>query len=278
MEYRHAVSRGDIKSEGDKYMSASRRQTNGVYTVEVVAPMNYVASLAPSAADTGTGVRVPLATSSFSGVGGGHSAVSPSPCGAASTCAGSETSARCSGPTNTSPFGVSATGSRGSSVTDVDTGTCDDNDGDVPFTFTGADVGGSPSAGSGVGERGTTTCLNPPGFSCSGGGDAGDEMGGAVVPRESMPLMRSFEKSEVRFVGAGTGARGTAPSGTLLGGNGSGGGRVGVVGRGETAALVARLSATSVSRRAVGAPAVFSTVNFSCRWRASVSKLQWGHS
>ena len=75
--------------------------------------------------------------------------------------------------------------------------------------------------------------------------------------------MRSFEKSEGRFVGAGKAARAAAPSGTLLEGNGRGEGGVGVVGRGETGAEVTRLSATSVSRRAVGAPAVLRTVNFS---------------
>ncbi len=79
-----------------------------------------------------------------------------------------------------------------------------------------------------------------------------------------MPLMRSFGKSGARFVGVGTGAR-AALSWTLLEGYGSGEGGVGVVGRGETAAVETRLSATSVSRRAVGAPAVLSTVNFSCR-------------
>ena len=77
------------------------------------------------------------------------------------------------------------------------------------------------------------------------------------------------------------GGRVGPPSGTLLGGKGSGDGGVGDVGRGEeggaagvvVVVVVTRLSATSVSRRAVGAPAVLSTVNFSCRYRASVSKL-----
>ena len=107
------------------------------------------------------------------------------------------------------------------------------------------------------------TCLNPPCFSCTCGGGAGGGAGadGAVVPRESMPLKRSFEKSEGRFVSV---AR-PPPSGTLLGGNGRGEGGVGVVGRGETGAVATRLSATSVSRRAVGAPAVLSTANFSCK-------------
>lgn len=94
--------------------------------------------------------------------------------------------------------------------------------------------------------------------------------GGTVVLllRESMPLMRSFEKSEGRFVSVAPGraAAAAAPRGTLLGGSGNGEDGVGVVGRGETGgAVVTRLSATSVSRRAVGAPAVLSTVNFSCR-------------
>ena len=44
--------------------------------------------------------------------------------------------------------------------------------------------------------------------------------------RESMPLKRSFEKSEGRFVRAGPGAR-AAPSGTWLEGNGNGEGGVG---------------------------------------------------
>jgi hypothetical protein len=98
-----------------------------------------------------------------------------------------------------------------------------------------------------------------------------------------MPLKRSFEKSEGRFVSiAPPGRAAWPPSGTLLGGKGSGDGGVGVVGRGKeggavepvvVVVVVTRLSATSVSRRAVGAPAVLSTVNFSCRYRASVSKL-----
>ena len=96
--------------------------------------------------------------------------------------------------------------------------------------------------------------------------------GGAVVLlllRESIPLMRSFEKSEGRFVNVAPGRAAdaaTAPRGTLLGGSGNGEVGVGVVGRGEMGcAVVTRLSATSVSRRAVGAPAVLSTANFSCR-------------
>ena len=92
--------------------------------------------------------------------------------------------------------------------------------------------------------------------------------GGAAVLlllRESIPLMRSFEKSEGRFVSVAPG-RAAALRGTLLGGSGSGEVGVGVVGRGEMGcAVVTRLSATSVSRRAVGAPAVLSTANFSCR-------------
>ena len=99
----------------------------------------------------------------------------------------------------------------------------------------------------------------------TGGGSGG---GGSVVPRESMPLRRSFEKSEPRFGGACTGERGE-PSGMLLGGRDSGddgaGIGVGVVGRGVMGALEARLSATSVSRTAVGVPGAFRTENFSCR-------------
>jgi hypothetical protein len=92
----------------------------------------------------------------------------------------------------------------------------------------------------------------------------GAGVGGVVLLHESMPLMHSFEKSEGRFVSVVAGH--PAPlSGTLLVGSGSGEGGVGVVGRGETGAVVTRLSATSVSRRAVGVPAVFSTVNFSCK-------------
>lgn len=83
-----------------------------------------------------------------------------------------------------------------------------------------------------------------------------------------MPLRRSFENKEGRFVGACAAERGE-PSGMLLGGRDSGddgvGAGVGVVGRGEVGALVTRLSATSVSRTAVGVPGAFSTENFSCR-------------
>jgi hypothetical protein len=84
-----------------------------------------------------------------------------------------------------------------------------------------------------------------------------------------MPLRRSFEKSEARFVGGCTGERGD--SGMLVGGRESGddgvivGVGVGVVGRGDTGAVAARLSATRVSRTAVGVPGAFSTENFSCR-------------
>ncbi len=97
-------------------------------------------------------------------------------------------SAGCSELTHTSPFGISATGSRRRSVADVDTGPHDDGD-DAPLT--GTAVGGFPSAGSGTGERGTTI---PPSFSYTGGRDEGDETSGEVVPRESMPLIRSFEE------------------------------------------------------------------------------------
>jgi hypothetical protein len=88
--------------------------------------------------------------------------------------------------------------------------------------------------------------------------------GGAVLLRESMSLMRSFEKSEGRFVSVVAG-RPVPPRGTLLEGSGRGEGGVGVVGHGETGAVATCLSAMSVSRRAVGALAVLSTVNFSCR-------------
>jgi hypothetical protein len=76
--------------------------------------------------------------------------------------------------------------------------------------------------------------------------------------------MHSFEKSEGRFVSVVAG-RPAPLSRTLLVGSGSGEGGVGVVGRGETGAVVTRLSATSVSRRAVGVLAVFSMVNFLCK-------------
>jgi hypothetical protein len=83
-----------------------------------------------------------------------------------------------------------------------------------------------------------------------------------------MPLRRSFEKSEGRFVGGCTAERGE-PSGMFVGGRDSGDDGVvvgvGVVGRGDTGAVTALLSATSVSRTAVGVPGAFSTENFSCR-------------
>jgi len=64
------------------------------------------------------------------------------------------------------------------------------------------------------------SCLNPPCFSCAGtGGGAGAVAGGCVLLRESMPLKRSFEKSEARFAGAGAPERGE-PSGILVGGKG----------------------------------------------------------
>ena len=107
------------------------------------------------------------------------------------------------------------------------------------------------------------------GIEIGGGGGCGC---GCVVPRESMPLRRSFEKSEGRFVGGCTAERGE-PSGMLVGGRESGdvgvdvgaGIGVGVVGRGDKGALATRLSATSVSRTAVGVPGAFSTENFSCK-------------
>ena len=135
------------------------------------------------------------------------------------------------------------------------------------------------SAGSGVGDRSSATCLNPPCFSwvsigvgivaaieTGGVGGSADCGCGCVVPRESMPLRRSFEKNVVRFVGACTAERGE-PSGMLLGGRDSGDdgvfAGVGVVGRGDMGAEATRLSATSVSRTAVGVPGAFSTENFS---------------
>lgn len=114
------------------------------------------------------------------------------------------------------------------------------------------------------------------GIEIGGGGGCGC---GCVVPRESMPLRRSFEKSEVRFVGGCTAERGE-PSGMLVGGRESGDDGVvvgvGVVGRGVTGAVATRLSATSVSSTAVGVPGAFSTENLSCRWCASVSNLWLG--
>ena len=81
-----------------------------------------------------------------------------------------------------------------------------------------------------------------------------------------MPFRRSFEKREVRFVGGCTAECGE-PSEMLVGGRESGddGVVVGVGGRGDTGAVAARLSATSVSKTAVGVPGAFSTENFSCR-------------
>lgn len=102
------------------------------------------------------------------------------------------------------------------------------------------------------------------GIEIGGGGGCGC---GCVVPRESMPLRRSFEKSEGRFVGGCTAGRGD--SGMLVGGRERGDDDVvvgvGVVGRGDTGAVATRLSATSVSRTAVGVPGAFSTENFSCK-------------
>jgi len=105
------------------------------------------------------------------------------------------------------------------------------------------------------------------GIEIGGGGGCGC---GCVVLRESMPLRRSFEKSEVRFVGGCTAERGE-PSDMLVGGRESGddgvvvGAGVGVVGRGDKGAVATRLSATSVSRTAVGVPGAFSTENLSCK-------------
>ena len=89
-------------------------------------------------------------------------------------------------------------------------------------------------------------------------------VGGRVALRESMPLSRSFEKSEGRFVSIGAVVRGE-PSGTLVGGSGSDddGAFVGVTGRGDEGVAPNRLSATSVSSTAVGMPGVFSAENFS---------------
>ena len=138
------------------------------------------------------------------------------------------------------------------------------------------------STGSGAGESSAETCLYPPCFSCAGtgggaGAEAGIELGGSVELRESMPLKRSFEKGDGRFVGGAGAAERGEPSGTVVGGRDSGndGVGVGVEGRGDEAAVAARLSATSVSRTAVGIPGVFSPENFSCRYRASVSNLYW---
>ena len=133
------------------------------------------------------------------------------------------------------------------------------------------------STGSGVGERSTEACLYPACFSCAGAGaEVGVAVGGRVALRESMPLRRSFEKSEGRFVSVGAATRGE-PSGTLVGGSGSGddGAFVGVTGRGDEGVEPTRLSATSVSSTAVGMPGVFSAENFSCRYRASVRSLDW---
>ena len=108
------------------------------------------------------------------------------------------------------------------------------------------------------------------GIEIGGVGSCGCSCGcGCVVPSESMPLRRSFEKSEGRCVGGCTAERGD--SGMFIGGRESGDDGVivdvgvGVVGRGDTGAAAARLSATSVSRTAVGVPGAFSTENFSCR-------------
>ena len=98
-------------------------------------------------------------------------------------------------------------------------------------------------------------------------------VGGSVEFRDNMFLKRSFENSDGRFVG-GPGAVGRGePSGTSVGGSGSGDAGVGAVGLGGETAKATRLSATSVSRTAVGVPGAFSTENFSCRYRASVSNL-----
>jgi hypothetical protein len=150
----------------------------------------------------------------------------------------------------------------------------------------GTDIGDDGSSrcfstGSGAGESSAETCLYPPCFSCVGtggggaGAEAGLEAGGSVELRESMPLRRSFEKSDGRFVGGAGAVERDEPSETLVGGSGSGddGAGVGVEGRGDEATVATRLSATSVSRTAVGVPGAFSTENFSCRYRASVSNL-----
>lgn len=104
------------------------------------------------------------------------------------------------------------------------------------------------------------------GIEIGGGGGCGC---GCVAPRERMPFRRSFEKREVRFVGGCAAARGGEPSGMLVGGRESGDDGVivgvGVVGRGDPGAVATRLSATSVSRTAVGVPGALSTENFSCR-------------
>jgi hypothetical protein len=87
-----------------------------------------------------------------------------------------------------------------------------------PFGDLGKGPRGSPFTG-GVGESSTTTCLNPPCFSWGAGAGTGmgAGAGGAVLLRESMPLMRSFEKSEGRFVSVVVG-RPVAAEGNVAGG------------------------------------------------------------
>ena len=78
--------------------------------------------------------------------------------------------------------------------------------------------------------------------------------------------MRSLEKIEGWFLGGVRGANDDL-SETLPGGRGSGDHGMGMefVGRGDPRALATRLSATRVSRRAVGAPATLRTADFSCQ-------------
>ena len=119
MEYHHEVARGDIKSKGDGYRSAHRRQTYGVYMAKVVNPCDMSTSSPHSHRP---------ATRRFVLRGRRRRALGrvPVPCGAASTCAGAETSVWCTG------FCISVTGSRSSSVADVDAGTRDNDDDDAP--------------------------------------------------------------------------------------------------------------------------------------------------
>jgi hypothetical protein len=210
-----------------------------------------------------------LTEPSLAGVGGARSTISPGPCSTLSvpTSGGSPATA------DTLPFGASAAVGtrRSSSAICVGVG-----EGVACMGTDTGDVSSSRcfSTRSGVGERSAEDCLNPACFSCGGtcvGAGAG--VGGSVELRDNMLLRRSFENSDGRFVG-GAGAVGRGePSRTSVGGSGSGDAGMGAVGLGDETAKATRLSATSVSRTAVGVPGAFSTENFSCRYRASVSSL-----